>query len=310
MRITATFLDEISTDIPHQNWSVEDWDKDFKAMQVVGITTVVMIRCGLERWITYPSKILQKDCGAYAPPVDLIDMFLTLAEKYGMNFFVGTYVGHRNWVSDDIDFAREVDLDKKIAREIWDRYGHRKAFHGWYLSKEISTNEKKIVDEFVELGTFCKELSGNLPIIISPGMLGRKAWRQGEEGAHDLDFEKHQKDWDEIMGRISGIVDIIAFQDGHVEFWELADVLKINKALAEKHGIECWTNSETFDRDMPFRFPPIKWEKLRLKLKCAEEAGIENAITFEFSHFMSPNSFWPQAGNLYNRYKEYLLEQN
>jgi hypothetical protein len=309
MKITATFLDEISTDIPHQNWGFEEWDRDFQAMQEIGIKTVVMIRCGLEEWLTYPSEILMKERKCYEPPVDLIDMYLTLAEKYGMKFFVGTYVGHRNWIDDSIDFEREIDLDKRIATEIWQRYGKRKAFKGWYLSKEISTNEKVIVDEFIELGQHCKELSDGLPILISPGMLGRKAWRQGEADAHDLDFAKHQQDWDEIMSRVSGIVDIIAFQDGHVAYWELAEVLKINKALADKHGIEMWTNSETFDRDMPFRFPPIKWEKLRLKLKCAEEAGIQNAMTFEFSHFMSPNSFWPQAGHLYNRYKEYLKHE-
>jgi hypothetical protein len=30
-------------------------------------------------------------------------------------------------------------------------------------------------------------------------------------------------------------------------------------------------------------------------LKLAAEAGIENAITFEFSHFMSPQSAYIQA---------------
>jgi Domain of unknown function (DUF4434) len=308
MKITATFLDEISTDIPHQNWGFEEWDKDFKAMYEIGINTVVMIRCGLERWITYPSKVIQEECGAYEPPIDLVDMFLTLAEKYGMRFFFGTYVENRDRNSDDIDYRHMVDLDKRIVAEAWELYGDRKAFKGWYLSKEIGRKVKSVVDEFVELGQFCKDISGNLPIMISPGMVGKKAYLPTDKDAHDLDFENHYREWDEIMGEISQVVDIIAFQDGHVQFWELLEALKINKALADKHGIECWTNSETFDRDMPFRFPPIKWEKLRLKLKTAEEAGIKNAITFEFSHFMSPNSFWPQAGNLYNRYKEYLLK--
>ena len=40
----------------------------------------------------------------------------------------------------------------------------------------------------------------------------------------------------------------------------------VNKALADKYGMECWTNIESFDRDMPIRFLPIKWEKLLLKL--------------------------------------------
>ena len=39
---------------------------------------------------------------------------------------------------------------------------------------------------------------------------------------------------------------------------------------------------------------------------AAKRAGYDKAITFEFSHFMSPQSAYLQAGNLYNRYKEYF----
>ena len=310
MKITATFLDEISTDIPHQNWGYKEWEKDFKAMRAIGIDTVVLIRCGLQKFITYPSKILINERQAYHPPVDLVKMFLELSEEFGMKFFFGTYVGHRKWEDKRIDFTAECNFDKRVVTEAFERYGSSPAFKGWYLSKEISTYHPEIVDEFVELGTFCKEISGNLPVLISPGMLGRKAWYEGEEGAQDLDFDRHLKDWDIIMGKISKSVDIIAFQDGHLMFDELPKALKINKGLADKYNIKCWTNSESFDRDMPFRFPPIKWEKLLLKLNAAKDAGIKNAITFEFSHFLSPNSFWPQAKNLYDRYREYLAEQN
>ena len=37
LKITATFIDEIIGDIPHQNWLAEDWDKDFAAMKAIGI---------------------------------------------------------------------------------------------------------------------------------------------------------------------------------------------------------------------------------------------------------------------------------
>jgi hypothetical protein len=57
---------------------------------------------------------------------------------------------------------------------------------------------------------------------------------------------------------------------------------------------------------MPIKFLPIKWEKLRLKLLKAKDAGYSNAVTFEFSHFMSPQSAYLQAGHLYNRYLEFL----
>lgn len=87
---------------------------------------------------------------------------------------------------------------------------------------------------------------------------------------------------------------------------ELDEFLLVNKQLADRYGIRSWSNSESFDRDMPIKFMPIKWEKLLMKLKAAERAGMEQTITFEFSHFMSPQSAYLQAGHLYNRYREYL----
>ena len=75
--------------------------------------------------------------------------------------------------------------------------------------------------------------------------------------------------------------------------------------LSDKHGMSCWTNAESFDRDMPIKFLPIKWEKLWLKLEAARQAKMDKAITFEFSHFMSPQSAYVQAHHLYKRYQEY-----
>ena len=58
LRITGTFLDEISHDIPHQNWGEKEWDADFRYMKAIGIDTVIMIRCGYRKFITYPSAYL------------------------------------------------------------------------------------------------------------------------------------------------------------------------------------------------------------------------------------------------------------
>ncbi|RYZ53913.1 MAG: DUF4434 domain-containing protein, partial [Chitinophagaceae bacterium] len=30
MQITGTFIDEISHDIPHQNWGPKEWEQDFQ----------------------------------------------------------------------------------------------------------------------------------------------------------------------------------------------------------------------------------------------------------------------------------------
>ena len=46
LKITGTFLDEISHDIPHQNWGEQEWNRDFAYMKAIGIDTVIMIRSG------------------------------------------------------------------------------------------------------------------------------------------------------------------------------------------------------------------------------------------------------------------------
>jgi hypothetical protein len=309
VKITGTFLDEISHDILAQNWGREEWDRDFEMMKAIGIDKVILIRSGFKRWMTYPSEVLQKYQNGFKPPVDLVAMFLELSEKYDMAFYFGTYDSGLYWQQGE--HQKEVDLNKRVVEEVWNRYGKSRAFKGWYLTQEVSRNTHKIVDIYASMGRFCKEVA-DLPVLISPYIEGVKAvWAFSSDitRTDGITPTQHEKEWDEIMSGIKGAVDIVAFQDGHVDFSELVDFLTINKSLADKHGLQCWTNSETFDRDMPIKYLPIKWEKLRLKLEAACEAGIEDAITFEFSHFMSPYSCYLQAKGLFDRYREYLNAQ-
>ena len=297
MKITGTFLDEISYDIPHQNWGRREWRRDFLNMRSIGIDTVIMIRCGLKQWLTYPSEILMRRQNCYRPVADLVEMFLELSYELGMKFFFGTYDSWCHWHSDHPE--KELELNLQVVEEAWLRYGHHKSFAGWYLSQEISRGRKSVATLYRELGRCCKEVSGGLPVLISPLIDGVK-----ENRKQSVSLEDHQREWDEMFSLIRDGVDTVAFQDGHCEFHELSDYLAVNRQLAEKYGIECWSNCESFDRDMPIRFLPIKWEKMRFKLRAAEAAGVRKVITFEFSHFMSPNSVYGAAGNLYHRYCE------
>ncbi|PIV52214.1 MAG: hypothetical protein COY53_10085 [Elusimicrobia bacterium CG_4_10_14_0_8_um_filter_37_32] len=36
-------------------------------------------------------------------------------------------------------------------------------------------------------------------------------------------------------------------------------------------------------------------------MEVADKTGVEKPITFEFSHFMSPNPIYPAAKNLYKK---------
>ena len=91
MKITGTFLDEITHDIPSNNWGRADWAREFQIMKGIGIDTVILIRAGCGRIATYPSQVLQREVDIYPVYEDLVDRFLTLAEENGMTFFFGTY---------------------------------------------------------------------------------------------------------------------------------------------------------------------------------------------------------------------------
>lgn len=307
LKITGTFLDEISHDIPHQNWGAKEWDRDFQYMKAIDIDTVIMIRSGYRKFITYPSKYLISQ-GCYMPSADLLELFLRLADKYDMQFYFGLYDSGHYW--DTGDMSMEVERNKYVIEEVWNEYGTRhKSFGGWYISTEISRNTKGAVQTFYDMGKQCKEVSGGLPTFISPWIDGKKAVEAAGSALtkeNAVSVEQHEREWDEIFDGIHEVVDACAFQDGHIDYNELDAFFTVNKKLADRYGMQCWTNAESFDRDMPIKFFPIKFDKLRLKLEAAKRCGYDKAITFEFSHFMSPQSAYLQAGHLYDRYREYF----
>lgn len=305
MLITGTFLDEISHDIPHQNWAESEWDQDFQYMKAAGIDTVIMIRSGYRDFITYPSAYLLSK-GGHKPPMDLLDMFLRLSDKHGMKFYFGLYDSGEYW--DTGNMQKEIDHNRYVIEEAWKNYGHHVSFQGWYLSMEISRRTKGAAHAFYTLGKQCKDLSGGLPTFISPWIDGKKAVLAASaelSKTESVSIQEHENEWSEIFDGIKGAVDAVAFQDGHIGYHELDDFFRVNKKMADRYGLKCWTNAESFDRDMPIKFLPIKFEKLRLKLEAARRAGYEKAISFEFSHFMSPQSIYPSAHHLYKRYLEY-----
>jgi hypothetical protein len=301
LRITGTFLDEITHDIPSQNWGPEDWRRDFDAMRSVGIDTVILIRAGYRRHATFDSRVLRERVGTFPAYVDLVDLFLTEAERCGMDFYFGTYDSGRYWVAGD--YQEEVDLNRAFCDEVVERYGDRPAFKGWYISHEIDAYNDGMMRVYEHLAAHLRGLR-DLPILISPYPRGSKSF--GEE-AHTL--EQHIADWSRVFERIQGHVDIVAFQDGQVAFEELPDYLRANAELARKHGIASWSNVESFDRDVHIKFPPLDWRRLRHKMEWAEVAGVDKLITFEFSHFMSPNATDPAARNLFDRYRAFTEEQ-
>ena len=88
-----------------------------------------------------------------------------------------------------------------------------------------------------------------------------------------------------------------------------AVVVENIKKVTDAHNIRLWSNVETFERDVRCMYYPIPFDLLRRKIKLAEPY-VEKCITFEFSHFLSPQSIYPSARNLNGLYRSYYENKN
>lgn len=292
--LTGTFLDEITHDIPSQNWGREDWQREFALYRAIGIDTVIIIRAGYQNKCIFPARSVPGLLPVYD---DLAAMFLDLADEAGLGVWFGTFDSGRYWVRQS--WWKEVDLNRAFIDEVVERYGHHRSFAGWYLCHETSRNDTHIIELFNQIGRHCRQAK-NVPVLISPFPQGSKQFGPGDVFTLEESFDH----WQRIFEATQGAFDICAFQDGQIQYQELPEFHAGIKSLADQYGVELWSNVESFDRDMPIKFPPADWRYLRLKMEAASKVA-SKLITFEFPHFMSPHSVWPSARNLFRRYCEH-----
>jgi hypothetical protein len=290
--ITGTFIDEISFDIPSQNWGPEEWRTDLDAMKAIGIDTLIIVRGGLRRESIFPSKVI-----GTSPLQDLASFFLEEAGRRNMQLFFGTYDSWE-WARNGT-WREEIEINRHFMREVVDRYGSFPSFKGWYLTQETSHQRFHFREIYAGLSEHAKTLTPEKKVLISPFYPSRKIY-PGE----GLEPDEFAESWRQMLHGITTI-DYAAFQDGTAPVDQLAQYMAQARAVMDELGIQLWNNVETFTRDMPLKFPPIDYRELLGKLAVSARYAKKN-ITFEFSHFMSPNSCFPAARNLYRRYCEYF----
>lgn len=292
-RVTGTFIDEITHDIPSQNWGPGEWRREFELYKRIGIDTLIIIRAGYRNRCIFPSKTIPDLLPVYE---DVGEMIFSIADDLGLSVFFGTYDSGFHWWRRS--WWREVELNRAFVVEAAERYGHHESFKGWYLTHETGRNDAHIVELFNEIGGICRSAI-DVPILISPYPQGAK-----QLGENALTLDESFEHWDRIFAEAAGSFDICAFQDGQIHYQELPRFIAGISDLGRKHGVRIWSNLESFDRDMPIKFPPADWRNLRFKLETAAQVA-EKIITFEFPHFMSPHSCYPAAHNLFDRYCEF-----
>ena len=123
-------------------------------------------RDGYKGLAFYPSKLFPERMSIAAK--DPVEAVLSEADKNGMNVFVA--VGLYAW----FDFTKgSLEWHKKVASELWEKYGHHPSFYGWYISEEMDgglgdeKHRKQIVDFFKEFSLHVKTLAPEKPVMLA-----------------------------------------------------------------------------------------------------------------------------------------------
>ena len=148
------------------------------------------------------------------------------------------------------------------------------------------------------LAALCKDKTPEKKVFISP------FFKTPSFATVGYSPERTFEEWDKIWEKSGQDIDVCAFQDGTASLTELGDYLTWVKKACDKYNISLWSNVETFERDVRNMFFPIPFDVMRRKIEIAEPI-VDDFITFEFSHFLSPQSMFPSAKNLNNLYKRY-----
>lgn len=176
----------------------EDWREQIRGMHSLGMDTVVIQESfrnqeyygrnnissvGYKGLAYYPSPLYPGRAQVAAH--DAIEAILSEADRLQMNVFLG--VGMYAW----FDFSKNsLEWHKKVAEELWHRYGHHPSFYGWYVSEETYGSlipdqgeaakdryREEVITFFREFQKFCRQLAPEKPVMLAPnahGMLKSK----------------------------------------------------------------------------------------------------------------------------------------
>ena len=291
--ITGTFIDDVTYDIPCSNWTYEEWAKDLDNMAEVGIDTLIFARAVFYDKCIYPSKIFPT---LRDEDDDFAGFILKEAAKRDMTVFVGGYISNLTW--NNGDWKNEIAQNKKFIKEFLSRYGDIPSFKGWYVPHEGYDRILNLKETMGGLAALYKDATPEKKVLVSP------FFRSPVTSAEPFTPERTAEEWDFIWEKCGKDIDFCAFQDGTAPLDELAAYVSAVKTVCDKHGIVLWSNVETFERDVRRLYYPIPFDQLKRRIK-AVEGIVEKLITFEFSHFLSPQSIYLSARNLNRLYREY-----
>lgn len=295
----------------------KDWRQQIRGMHGIGMDIVVIqevfrnqayygtntiAKTGYRGKAFYPSALFPGR--VHIACHDPLEAIFSEADRLHMSVFPG--VGMYAW----FDYTTpSLDWHKKVAAELWHRYGHHPSFYGWYVSEEVdgslipSQGEKakeryrqEIINFFAEFQRFCRGLAPEKPVMLAPNTFG---------------LRKSREAWPHVLKH----VDIICpFAFGRMPKGDLSSeqAAQIWQTMCHETGTHLWMDMEAFVFQGKALVPrPIEG----IVQSLHRFRNFEKIICYEYSGiFNSPESTLKPGGpttvKLYRDYQRYLQSLN
>jgi hypothetical protein len=123
---------------------------------------------------------------------DMVEMVLSQADKHGKHVFLG--LGRSGdlwllWQFEKPDWNRRnaeaIDVSTRIARELWQKYGHHRSFYGWYLTHEMGDLAKSSA-YYNPVADFCHNLAPEKPVLAAPADVPAMPKKALQESSVDI----------------------------------------------------------------------------------------------------------------------------
>jgi hypothetical protein len=169
----------------------DDWREQVRGMHQIGMDIIVIHEVfrsgphhgqhdvpaqGYQGKAFYPSKLFPGRMQIASQ--DPVEAVLSEADRLKMHVFVGVgmYAG--------FDYTPgSLDWHKRVASELWERYGHHASFYGWYVPEtqmgdlrppgggDTELYRREVVQFFREFQRHCRALTPDKPLMIAPNTI-------------------------------------------------------------------------------------------------------------------------------------------
>lgn len=290
-----------------------DWRQQIRGMHGIGMNIAVVqevflnneyygknniAKTGYHGKAFYPSALFPGR--AQIACHDPLEAILSEADRLQMSVFLG--VGMYAW----FDYsAVSLAWHKKVAVELWSRYGQHPSFYGWYVSEEVDGGlsiglkgkakeqyRREIVAFFKGFRKFCRAISPEKPVMLAPNTFGLRQAREV---------------WPHVLEHVDIICPFGFGRMPHGDFTG-SEAQAVWQTMCRQSGTHLWMDMESFVFQgralVPAPIGAIKQELHRF-------TDFEEIICYEYSGIMnSPGASikpgGPRTVVLYREYQQYL----